>query len=109
MRIVFVTIAAALLAAGPAWSADNLGDKEAAELRQRAQEFQNQRARDPDFQPGEGRSAAEPGHASAGPAKRHAAKPKAPVKKTEAKEPMKEKAARKARSLKNIPGAFVRK
>ena len=109
MKILFVSIVAALLAAGPAWGADNLGDQEAAELRQRAQEFQNERARNPDFQPGEGRSAQEPEHAGAKPAKKRAAKPRGSVKKTEAKEPMKAKAARKARSLKNIPGAFVRR
>ena len=109
MKIIFVTIVAALLAAGSAWSADNLADPEAAELRQRAQEFQSQRARDPDFQPGEGRSAPEPEQASGKHSKKRAAKAHAPVKKSEAKEPMKEKASRKARSLKNIPGAFVRK
>jgi hypothetical protein len=106
MKIIFVTIAAALLAAGSAWSADNLADKEAAELRQRAQEFQNERSRNPDFQPGEGRSAPEPEQATHKRPKKHAAKPAAPVKKTQAKEPMKEKAAR---SIKNIPGALLRK
>ena len=107
MKTIFVSIIAVALGAASAgaWSADNLGEKEGAELRQRAQEFQNERARNPDFQPGEGRSAPEADR----PAKRskRAAKPEATTAKT--KEPMKDKAARKARSLKNIPGAFVRK
>ena len=108
MKKIFGVIIAALLGAASAgaWSADNLGEKEGAELRQRAQEFQNERARNPEFQPGEGRSAPEAEHATTKRSKR-AAKPEAKVAKT--KEPMKEKAARKARSLKNIPGAFVRK
>ena len=101
---LFIAAIWAAASAG-AWSADNLGEQEGAELRQRAQEFQNQRARNPDFQPGEGRSAPEADH----PEKRskRAAKSQAKVAKT--KEPMKEQVSRKARSLKNIPGAFVRK
>jgi hypothetical protein len=106
VKAIFVTLAAALVTAGSAWSADNLGEQEAAELRQRAQEFQNQRARDPDFQPGEGRSAPEPERASGKRAKKHAAGATARAKKTQAKEPLEAKAKR---SLKNIPGAFVRK
>jgi hypothetical protein len=107
VKIVCVTVVAALLAAGSAWSADNLGEKEGAELRQRAQEFQNQRERDPDFQPGAGRSTAEAAQEEAKPkrAKRHGARAHAPVK-AQAKEPVRKKAAR---TLKNIPGAFVRK
>jgi hypothetical protein len=108
VKTIFGAIIAALLGAtsAGAWSADNLGDNEGAELRQRAQEFHNERARDPDFQPGAGRSAPEAHHPTAKRSKR-AAKSAPKVAKT--KEPMKTKAARKARSLKNIPGAFVRK
>jgi hypothetical protein len=102
---LFIAAAWAAASAG-AWSADNLAEKEGAELRQRAQEFQNERARNPDFQPGEGRSAPAADHPTAKRSKR-VAKPEAKVAKTQ--EPMKAKAARKARSLKNIPGAFVRK
>ncbi|HEX2827081.1 MAG TPA: hypothetical protein VHP37_12090 [Burkholderiales bacterium] len=106
MKSIFVALVAALAAAGSAWGADNLGEQEAAELRQRAQEFQNLRERDPEFQPGEGRSAPEPERASGKRAKKHAARTTAPVKQTPAKEPLDKKAKR---SLKNIPGAFVRK
>lgn len=109
MKVISLTFAAALFAAGSAWSADNLGDKEGAELRQRAQEFQNERSRNPDFQPGEGRTAPEPERATPKHSKKRATGTDAPVKKTQTQEPMKEKAARKARSLKNLPGAFVRK
>lgn len=102
-NIAGIVIAAALAAASwSAWSAD-LDDQERTELRQRAQEYQNQRARDPEFQPGVGRLNPEPAE-HAGNHSRH-------VKKTSAassrKEGMREKAARKVRSLKNVPGAIV--
>jgi len=54
-----VLLAAGFAAASTgAWSAE-LSDQDRAELRQRAQEFHNQRARNPDFQPGQGRLAPE--------------------------------------------------
>jgi hypothetical protein len=107
MKHRFASIVAALCAAASAgaWSAENLGEKEGAELRQRAQEFQNQRARNPDFQPGEGRSIAEAGQ----PAPKRSARRAANAKIDKTQEPLRDKARRKARSLENIPGAFVRK
>jgi hypothetical protein len=110
VKTIWGVIAAALMGAAStgAWSADNLGEKEGAELRQRAQEFHNERTRNPDFQPGEGRSAPEADRATTKRSKR-AAKADAPVQKTQGKEPVKDQAKRKARSLKKIPGAFVRR
>jgi hypothetical protein len=88
-----------------AWSAE-LSDQDRTELRQRAQELQSQRARNPDFQPGEARSAVEPARMGEKRGKRAV---KAHAAKTQTKEPLRKTAVRKARSLKQIPGAFVRK
>jgi hypothetical protein len=89
--------------------AAELSNEDRSELRQRADEHQAQRARNPDYQPGAGRlnaPAAEApkarAHARRAAAGKTAAKPAAP-------ETRRAKAARKARSLKNLPGAFVRK
>ena len=107
MKTIIGSIIAALLGApAGAWSAENLGEKEGAELRQRAQEFHNERARNPDFQPGAGRSAPEADRPAAKRSQR-GAKSEAQAGKTRA--PVKDRSARKARSLENIPGAFVRK
>ncbi|MDB5904803.1 MAG: hypothetical protein JWM26_3681 [Betaproteobacteria bacterium] len=89
--------------------AAELSNDDRSELRQRADELQAQRARNPEYQPGEGRlnppAAAAPkarAHARRGAARKTAAKSAAP-------ETRRAKAAKKARSLKNLPGAFVRK
>lgn len=102
-NITGIAIAAALAAA--AWSASSadLSDQERTELRQRAEEYHNERARNPEFQPGAGRLNPEPAE--------HASRRSKHVQKTHAtsdkKEGMRAKAARKVRSLKNVPGAIV--
>ena len=67
-RIAGVVIAAVLMGTAMGARAAELSDQDRAELRQRAQEFNNQRSRDPDFQPGHGR--AQPGDASVKPTAR---------------------------------------
>ena len=104
MKEIICIVLASFAAASLCASAAELSDQERAELRQRAQEFQNQRARDPDFQPGEGRATAQPADEIDHKARR--------TKKTHAgakhrKETAAEKAKRKVRSMKNLPGAFV--
>ena len=55
-RTIAVTIAAALSTFSIGAGSAELSDSDRAELRQRAQEFNNQRSRDPGFQPGQGRA-----------------------------------------------------
>jgi hypothetical protein len=87
-------------------SAAELTNEDRAELRQRADELQAQRARNPDYQPGEGRLNPQPTQAPRAHA-RHTSKKT--VAKSAPPETRRAKVARKARSLKKIPGAFVRK
>ena len=104
MRIMGVVLAAVVAAAGTSAYAQ-LSEQESAELRQRAPEFQNERSRNPDFQPGQGRSAA-PADATAKPAARTGKSRKAAKKE---KETGREKVANKVRSIRKVPGAFVRR
>ena len=103
MKKIITIVLAGFAAASLCASAAELTDQDRAELRQRAQEFQNERARNPEFQPGEGRAAPPAAAPHERKPKKHAAH------KTQKKKTMGEKAAAKARSVKNIPGAFVRK
>ena len=99
------TLALGSLAARAADSAD-----ERSELRQRAEAYQSERARNPDFQPGDGRLT--PQQRAEKPPKRQKAHAKR-VSKNQAKsgqtETRRAKAAKRVRSLKKIPGAFVRR
>jgi hypothetical protein len=90
-------------------SGAELTSEDRSELRQRADELQAQRARNPDYQPGEGRQ--NPPAAEAPKARSHARNnaSKKTVAKSAPPETRRAKVARKARSLKKIPGAFVRK
>lgn len=88
--------------------AAELSNDDRSELRQRADELQAQRARDPEYQPGAGRL--NPPAAAAPKARTHARRTaKKTAAKSAAPETRRAKAAKKARSLKNLPGAFVRK
>jgi hypothetical protein len=102
IAIVSIAVAAAFSTGA---SAGELSGDERSELRQRAEEFQSQRARNPEYQPGEGRLSRASGDA---PARAMRASGKAPPDSAHP-ETRRQKAAKKARSLKNIPGAFVRK
>lgn len=104
MQTIIAIVLAGFAAASFSASAVELSDQERAELRQRAEEFQNQRARNPDFQPGEGRSTAQPADRIDHKA-RHTKKLHASTK--HRKETASEKSERKLRSVKNLPGAFV--
>ena len=139
---VSAAFAAALACTGAA-SAAELAEQERSELRQRAEMFQSQRARNPDFQPGEGRvspqradvppraakkrvtadtrsratntraaadtrSRAGKTRAAADAQSRAASKRGNDVSKTAQPETRRQKAAKKVRSIKKIPGAFVR-
>jgi hypothetical protein len=85
--------------------AGELSNEDRSELRQRADAFQAERARNPDYQPGEGRLNRQ--SADAPPrAVRTSRKGAADSAKPDTR---RHKAAKKARSLKNLPGAFVRK
>jgi hypothetical protein len=104
-----IAVALMSLFAAASVRAAELSNEDRTELRQRADELQAQRARNPEFQPGEGRlnpsAAATPRKTT-----RHA---RGAAKKTSAKsappETRRAKVSKKARSLKNLPGAFVRK
>jgi hypothetical protein len=91
-----------------AYAADMSND-ERSELRQRAETFQAERNRNPEYQPGAGRLNPQP--ATAEPKQRRAgARAKAPKQaKAQKTETRRQKAGKRVRSLKNIPGAFVRK
>jgi hypothetical protein len=104
-RTIAIALAAVFGAASLSASGAELTDQDRSELRQRAQEFQNERARNPDFQPGQGRINPEPADTGAKRSAR-ATKAKAAGK---PKETRRQKAAKKVRSLKKIPGAFVRR
>ena len=105
MRIHGGVIAMVLTLGTCCASAAELNDQDRTDLRQRAQELQNQRSRNPDFQPGEGRLSAPP---IASPVKTASTGEKSDAK-SDHKETRGAKAKRKARSLKNIAGAFVRR
>jgi hypothetical protein len=84
--------------------------EERSELRQRAEAYQSERARNPDFQPGEGRLA--PEQRSEAPPKRQKAQAQSGSKKRArraATQTTRDKAKKTVTSLKKIPGAFVRK
>lgn len=106
-RLMTIAIASTLaLGAISAGAADSAAD-ERSELRQRAEAFQAERARNPDFQPGEGRLNAQ--RSDVQPKRdRQARLVRNKPAKTAAKETRREKAAKRVRSLKKIPGAFVR-
>ena len=104
MRIIGIVLAAAFAAASTCALAAELNDQDAAELRQRAQELHNQRSSNPDFQPGQGRAAPESPRAAAKPARARASRAAANTP----KETRRDSVAKKARSFKKIPGAFVR-
>jgi hypothetical protein len=104
MQEVLVNRIALVLAAGFAAvsicaSAADLTDHDRSELRQRAEAFHAERARNPEYQPGEGRLNRQP---DATPARSARASKRHAVAKTG--ETRRHKAARKIR---NIPGAFV--
>jgi hypothetical protein len=83
---------------------------ERSELRQRAEAYQSERARNPDFQPGERRLT--PEQRSEAPRKRPKAQAKSASKKgakSAKKTTGRDKAKKTVRSLRKIPGAFVRK
>jgi hypothetical protein len=105
-RFASVLIAAAFASAAMfAQAAEQLSDQERTDLRQRVQEMQNQRSRNPDFQPGQGR--VQPEYATAKPAKRAVKSKRSATshkKKTHHKTSHK-----KSRSVKDVPGAVVRK
>ena len=115
--IAFALVSGFALASATA-SAAELTDPDRSELRQRAEAFQAERSRNPNFQPGEGRlspqTADSPPRQARGVKKTAAksAKREARAEKTEATakpETRRQKAAKKARSLKNVRGAFVRR
>jgi hypothetical protein len=88
--------------------AAELSNEDRTELRQRAGELQAQRARNPEYQPGEGRL--NPPAAAAPKARTHARRAgKKTAAEPAAPQTRRGKVAKKARSLKNLPGAFVRK
>ena len=101
---MFLTVA---LSALSAHAADSAAD-ERSELRQRAEAFQAERARNPDFQPGEGRLNAQRGEVQPK-RERQARLVKIQPAKNAAKKTTREKAAKRVRSLKKLPGAFVRR
>lgn len=104
-RIISIALAAGFAAVSLCASAADLTDQDRSELRRRAQEFQNERSRNPNFQPGQGRVNAAPVAATV----KSSRVTKSRVTKTGKKETRRHKAANKARSLKKIPGALVRK
>jgi hypothetical protein len=107
-RIAGVCVAALVAAVSLSARSADLSDQDRSELRDRAHEYQSQRARDPEFRPGAGSLNPEPAPTHAKRSK-HSAKSqkRAAAPKAKENEPLSKKAARKARSLKNIPGAFV--
>jgi hypothetical protein len=99
------TLALGSLAARAADTAE-----ERSELRQRAEAYQAERARNPEYQPGEGRLT--PQQRTEMPPKRqkaHAKRASRSQAKSGPTETRRAKAAKRVRSLKKIPGAFVRK
>ena len=103
-RFASVLIAAAFASGAMYAHAADMSDQERTDLRQRAQEMQNQRSRNPGFQPGQGR--VQPEYVTAKPAKRAAkSKRSASVQKKKRHH----KSAHKGRSVKNVPEAVVRK
>ena len=98
-------------------SAGEMSSEERSELKQRADAFQAERARNPDFQPGEGRlnrpsaelrpeATAKKGRAKTAKGTRSTKAAKAAkVQRSGAKPDRKRK---RGRSLKDLPGAFVR-
>ena len=85
------------------------GTEERSELRQRAEELQAQRARNPDFQPGEGRLSPEQrADAPARSQKPHAKRGSQKQANTAKTGTRRERTAKRVRSLKKLPGALVR-
>jgi hypothetical protein len=106
MKNVFSVALVAALALGSI-SARAADTEERSELRQRAEEYQSQRARNPEFQPGEGRLT--PQQPAERPKRHKANRSTKNQAKSGQPETRRTKAAKKVRSLKKIPGAFVRK
>ena len=104
-RFASVLIAAVFASAAMYAHAAELSDQERTDLRQRAQEMQNQRSRYPDFQPGQGR--VQPEYTTAK-AEKRAVKSKRTAT-SQNKKSHHKTAHKKGRSVKDVPGAVVRK
>lgn len=106
--LITALVSVMTLGSSAARAADS-GTEERSELRQRAEELQAQRARNPDFQPGEGRL--NPEQRAGAPArsgKSHAKRGPQKQAKTAKTGTQRERAAKRVRSLKKLPGALVR-
>ena len=105
-RFASVLISAAFASVAMCAQAADMSGDDRSELRQRAQEFQNQRSRNPDFQPGQARMQPEQAAAKSG---KHVAKSRPAAKSKRAataqKKKGQQKAARKGKSAKNTPRA----
>lgn len=114
-----MSIVVAAIALGPLCVAADLTEQERAELRQRAQEYQTERGRNPNFEPGEARLNREPGELRA-PVRAHRSKASKTTKaqRGERKVHAADKAHAKRdkprirdrmKQIRKLPGALVRK